>query len=175
MATNANGKETKLGFLTVIEVADRGYVGGLLVTTLTGRPLEFQCTTPVQANRTQQILYGPTLSPYIKGELIAKTLVERIQIKPAVIFVDQFEILGLRNVISTPVVVLKTEETLGKPNDDDHAKRTHQRHELYSLKSFSEDLAIVSEMLQGIPADADLGEPLYRTSEALRETIKSAA
>jgi hypothetical protein len=175
MATAATGKDIKLGFLTVIEMADRGFMGGLLVTTLTGRPLEFQCTTPVQPNKTQQILYGTTLGPFIKGELIAKTLLERVQIKPVAILVDQLDILGLRNHIDTPVAVLKTDDTTGKPNDAEHAKRNHNRNELYALKAFSEDLAIIAEMLKGIPAEADLGEPLYRTNEALRETLKTAA
>jgi hypothetical protein len=43
--TVESGKENfRLGFLTAIEVPERGFVGGLLVTNHFGRPLEFQCT-----------------------------------------------------------------------------------------------------------------------------------
>src|SRR5260221_696610 len=67
----AHGKQDRLrlGFLTAIEVADKGFVGGLLVTNHCGRPLEFQCTVPVRPNSTQEILYGPTLIPFLLGEL----------------------------------------------------------------------------------------------------------
>ena len=58
MATNGKAEQLRLGFLTAIEVPDKGLTGGLLVTNHYGRPLEFQCTTPVRANATQEILYG---------------------------------------------------------------------------------------------------------------------
>src|SRR5260370_25353947 len=85
----ANGKQDqlRLGFLTAIELPDRGFVGGLLVTNHCGRPLEFQCTVPVKANPTQEILYGPTLVPFILGELIGGTLVEKAGVKPQLILI----------------------------------------------------------------------------------------
>src|SRR6185369_15997182 len=97
----AHGKQDRLrlGFLTAVEVPDKGFVGGLLVTNHCGRPLEFQCTAPVKANSTQEILYGPTLVPYILGELIGGTLVEKAGVKPQLIFTDREQILELRNHI----------------------------------------------------------------------------
>ena len=56
MSGEATKDKLRLGFLMAFEVPQRGFVGGLLVTNHFGRPLEFQCTTPVQPNRTQQIL-----------------------------------------------------------------------------------------------------------------------
>ena len=47
--------------MAAVEVDGRGCVGGLLVTNHNGRPLEFQCTTPVRPDRTQEILYGQML------------------------------------------------------------------------------------------------------------------
>ena len=46
-------EQIRLGFMTAVEIGDRNFVGGLLVTDRFGRPLEFQCTTPVKPNRTQ--------------------------------------------------------------------------------------------------------------------------
>ena len=43
----------RLGFLTAVQVPQQGFVGGLLVTNHLGRPLEFQCTTPVKLKHTQ--------------------------------------------------------------------------------------------------------------------------
>jgi len=98
------GKELfRLGFLTAIEVPDRGYIGGLLVTNHFGRPLEFQCTAPLKPNRTQEILYGPTLVPYVLGDLIGRTLIEKVGVKPHIVLTEREELLGLRDLVEIPV------------------------------------------------------------------------
>jgi hypothetical protein len=98
------GKELfRLGFLTAIEVPDRGYIGGLLVTNHFGRPLEFQCTAPLKPNRTQEILYGPTLVPYVLGDLIGRTLIEKVGVKPHLVLTEREELLGLRDLVEIPV------------------------------------------------------------------------
>ena len=61
-----------LGFLTVLEHSQHGLMGGYLVLNISGRPLEFHCTAPIKPNRAQQILYGPTLEPYLFGEQIGQ-------------------------------------------------------------------------------------------------------
>jgi len=81
-------------------------VAGLLVTNRFGRPLEFQCTTPVKPNRTQQLLYGPTLIPFILGELTGRTLLEKAAVKPHLVVTDREDILDLRNHVSIPVLCL---------------------------------------------------------------------
>src|SRR4029077_13789923 len=102
MAATGKHEQLRLGFLTAIEVPDRGFVGGLLVTNQYGRPLEFQCTVPVKPNSTQEILYGPTLEPFVLGELIGGTLVEKAGVKPQLILTDQLQILELRHHIDPP-------------------------------------------------------------------------
>src|SRR5258708_34263760 len=105
MTATGKQEQLRLGFLTAIEVSDKGFVGGLLVTNHNGRPLEFQCTVPIKANPTQEILYGPTLAPFILGELIGGTLVEKSGIKPQLILTDQLQSLELRNHIHRPVAL----------------------------------------------------------------------
>jgi hypothetical protein len=104
----ANGKQDqfRIGFLTASEVPDKGFVGGLLVTTHNGRPLEFQCTVPVRPNSTQEILYGPTLEPFILGELIGGALIEKAGVKPHLILTDRNQILELRNHVAAPVALV---------------------------------------------------------------------
>src|SRR5262245_43797603 len=104
-----------LGFLTVVEAAGGAYVGGLLVTNKLGRPLAFQCTTPVKPNRTQEILYGPTLKPFLFSELIGKTLMERLQVKPQLLLIDQPELLDLRDHLDLPIACVVA---AGKGRDD---------------------------------------------------------
>lgn len=117
MSAEGNREQFRLGFLTAVEVPQRGYVGGLLVTNHFGRPLEFQCTTPVQPNRTQEILYGPTLVPFILGELIGRTLVEKVGVRPDVLLTDSVDLLGLREHVSLPVAWV--ESTIDRSVDED--------------------------------------------------------
>lgn len=106
MAASAKREQCRIGFLTVVEIPERGFVGGLLITNELGRPLEFQCTTPVKANRTQEILYGPTLHEFLYADLIGKTLLERATIRPDIVLAEQSELLGLRPLLDVPLGVL---------------------------------------------------------------------
>ena len=103
MPKTGHSDQLKLGFMAAVEVEGRGYVGGLLITNHNGRPLEFQCTTPVKPDRTQEILYGKTLRPWLLGELIGKTLLDRVAIKPDMVVTSDDDILELRNHTDTPV------------------------------------------------------------------------
>lgn len=173
MSTNmtTSTEPLRLGFLTAIHLANRGHVAGLLVTNKYGRPLEFQCTAPVQPNRTQELLYGPTLVPFLLGELLSKTLLERIGVKPHVVLTDRAEMLDSRPHVSLPVacVVVKTARAgggellrIGKQEFCWHAE-------------FSDDLKAFEKLAKELATDADLLEPLDRVREALQETMKSAA
>src|SRR5438067_12582257 len=87
-----------LGFLTVVENAELGLLGGYLLLNAAGRPLEFHCTAPVKPNRTQEILYGPTLKPYLYGEQIGRTLLEKSKLKPIIVCTDSEPVLAVREV-----------------------------------------------------------------------------
>ncbi len=107
MTVDSSKEHFRLGFLTAVEVPERGYVGGLLVTNHFGRPLEFQCTAPVRPNRTQEILYGPTLVPYLLGDLIGRTLIEKVGIKPHLVLTERNDLLPLRELVSIPVACIE--------------------------------------------------------------------
>src|SRR2546430_2693569 len=101
---SVNGLPTSvpnLGFLTILQEIN-GFFGGYLVTNSWGRPLEFRLSTAVQPSRVQQILYGPTLRPYICADLIGKTLVEKAVTGVQVILTDCQPVLELRLSIATP-------------------------------------------------------------------------
>jgi hypothetical protein len=101
--SHGNHDPFRMGFLTAVEDAERGFVGGLLITNRFGRPLEFQCTAPVKPNRAQQILYGPTLRPFVLGELLGRTLIDKIGVKPHLVLLETDEIIDLRQHVSIPV------------------------------------------------------------------------
>ena len=162
MSENGNNNRLRLGFLAAVELKNRGYVGGLLTTNHHGRPLEFQCTTPVKPNPTQEILYGPTLKPWLLGELLGQTLVKRSQVKPKLIIVQRQDMLELRNHIAIPVVrcLQSEEETASIP--------------LICHADFPDDRNAAAKILSSM-TNADLAEPIERVCEALNETLRAAA
>ncbi len=94
------------GFLTVLSSDEQGLIGGYLVLNQAGRPLEFHCTAPVKANRAQQILFGPTLEPYLYGEQIGQTLVSKATATPAVVYTDVPPAMATRDFVDMPVALV---------------------------------------------------------------------
>lgn len=171
MAADGNSKELKLGFLTTIECPDGALIGGLLVTNHFGRPLEFQCTTPVKPNRTQEVLYGPTLVPFLIGEVIGQTLVDKMNVKPSLVLVEQEQAMELQNHTSIPVAILTDVE---QSREDNEAYFTEEigRNRLRFDAAHQSGRPAFEKTSQQIPKDADLGEPFERVREALSEAVK---
>lgn len=165
MSASTKQEPFRLGFLSAIDVAERGYVGGLLVTNHLGRPLEFQCTAPVKPNKTQQILYGPTLGPYVFSELIGRTLVEKAAVKPHLLLVEEPALLDLRAQVPVAVACLIDDATAGSP--------LLGRQPLLLHEAFAGDVTILEKHGSLITADADLHEPFQRIREALTETLSA--
>lgn len=168
MSQRTSEASTRLGFLHIVEIAGVGHIGGLLVTNHLGRPLEFQCTTPVRPNRTQEILYGPTLKSVVFSELIGKTLHDRVQVKPGLLFVDQPELLELRRLIEIPIVRLMKKDAGASTNDIEFGQSVGKLH-----SEFADDASHVRQLTQTIPETADVHEPLERVAEALHETQRA--
>ena len=101
----------RLGFFTAIPLADGGYVGGYLILNGVGRPIEFHCTTPVRPTRAQEILYGPTLKPYLLGEQMAPALIAKAKSPAEIILVTEWEALTLCQVVEQPVALVLSPET----------------------------------------------------------------
>ncbi len=167
--SHGNNEPFRLGFLTAIEDAERGFVGGLLVTNRFGRPLEFQCTAPVKPNRAQQILYGPTLRPFVLGELIGRTLIEKVGVKPHLVLIESAEILDLRQHVPMPVACL-IDATKG-----DESQLAIGRYRLMLPSSHEADRNEIEKHTKSIPADANMREPFDRVQEALAETLRLGA
>lgn len=162
----------RLGFLTAVDLQDGGFVGGLLVTDRFGRPLEFQCTTPVRANRTQELLYGPTLEPFILGDLIGKALTDRISIKPTVLMTDRPEMLPLRLQVEIPVLCLSQSAVTHSGASLESAGRvTLGTNSFVVHDEFPEDANAAAELGKPIDRSAELSEPIERVAEALKETM----
>ena len=106
MSNNGVKSFSALGFLTVVEDESDHLFGGYLVLNPVGRPLEFHCTAPIKPNRAQEIIYGPTLRPYLFGEQIGQALLKKSSIKPAMICTDREPVLAVQDHTDLAVVLV---------------------------------------------------------------------
>ncbi len=172
-------EQIRLGFMTAVEIGDRNYVGGLLVTDRFGRPLEFQCTTPVKPNRTQELLYGPTLVPFILGDLLGKALLDRVSVKPSLIMTSRIEMLQLRTKVAIPIIYDEASTESGSKSAEGRSTRSvaqeirFGRQTFRMHEDFTDDQSAVERIGQQLSDDANMHEPLQRVGEALKETMST--
>src|SRR5262245_5698135 len=114
MSSASQSPAVSLGFLTVIENAELGFLGGYLLLNPAGRPLEFHCTAPVKPNRTQEILYGAALKPFLYGELIGQTLLAKSKLTPLVVCTDSPAVLAARDFTQMPLVLVHGADSLSR-------------------------------------------------------------
>jgi hypothetical protein len=172
-------EQIRLGFMTAVEIGDRNFVGGLLVTDRFGRPLEFQCTTPVKPNRTQELLYGPTLVPFILGDLLGKALLDRVSVKPSLIMTSRVEMLQLRTKVTIPIIYDEAStESDSKSATGNTARSARQeirigRQTFRMHDEFTDDRSVIEKISLQLSDDANMHEPLERVGDALRETMST--
>jgi len=127
-----------IGFFTIVDDRQHGFFGGYLLLAATGRPLEFHCTTPVRPTRAQRILYGATLRPFLFGDRIGRTLLDRTRRRADVVLVDLAEALAVGEHCDIPVaLVLRSQSDAARQGgeaeqsaggDDDDRPADHASH-----------------------------------------------
>jgi hypothetical protein len=201
MASGGNSAPPALGFLTVVEHAEHGLFGGYLLLNASGRPLEFHCTTPVKPNRAQEILYGPTLGPYLYGELIGQALVAKAAVEPLIVCTDLPQVLALRALVEWPVALVlpdespQTEQSTPSSNSGadeglsiaGRVARVDRRHEAPAAHvrfrlgrnhlavdvGQATDQALIHSRLAKVGEHFDLAEPFDRIREAIEEAQRT--
>ncbi len=162
-----------IGFLTVTEHAEHGLFGGYLILNVSGRPLEFHCTAPLKPSRAQEILYGPTLRPFLFGEQIGQTLLAKSRVMPFLVCTDAEAMLAAREFSDVPLVLVHAAED-ELQSSGHYAPFALGRRKVVAASTHPADQGIVLEKWSSIHADAlDLLEPFTRIREALEEAQKS--
>jgi hypothetical protein len=195
---------TTFGYLTAVASAEHGYFGGYLVVSHLGRPMEFHCTVPILPSRAQQILYGPTLEPFLLGEQIGGSLLAAAKLAPRLILTDwaQFELVQQR--IDAPVVLVTAVDSggnnaaastadgvhgsaasaaVGWPADVKSPKACSAWGPPFSVGTHNWQLpvgiqsqrAAVVGLLERLCERVDLVEPFARIHEAIREAQRISA
>ena len=190
MAASGVNSENVLGFLTVVEDQKYGLFGGYLVLNRAGRPLEFHCTAPVRPNRAQEILYGPTLKPYLYGEQIGRTLLQQGKHPTALVLTDCEPMLEVGEFVDLPVVLVaakdsgnETKATLPEGADRkrwriEGAQTLKPHLQFFEIggqqlafrpKATRQDEESVVAKLSAAGAGLDLAEPFERIRAAINE------
>lgn len=194
MPASSQKSQPAIGFLTVCDHEGQGLFGGYLVLNPAARPLEFYCTAPVRPNHAQEILYGPTLKPYLYGEQIGRALLDKAKARPIVVFTDVEHVLAVRQYSTSPVAhVIKPEATIDEPGENDLYLRLDNAHRTppscvsanlhcFSLgeqrlavsMAYESDAREIASRWQPYTTDFDLNEPFDRIRDAIDEARASA-
>ncbi len=162
------GRESpSVGYLAVIEDPRFGFTGGLLVVSAQGRPLEFHCSTPLLPTRAQEILFGPTLRPYVCGELIAGSLVAAAKIKPTVLLLRDPAAAPPGASVPTLLVQAAPQDEETPPGEADWLAIGETR--LVLLAGAERGLSEIRQPLETLGGHVAIDEPFERVHEAIRE------
>jgi len=195
MSMGDTKSQQALGFLTILEHDQLGYVGGYLILNSAGRPLEFHCTAPVKPNRAQQILFGPTLESYLYGEQIGQTLLAKSSVDLLAVCTDVERALCVRDYVATPVALVLAEPAGSEGPSADavtasglaaswrvdaaHGAQPHLhefalgRNRLAVPNHHDDDRQQIAERLTAL-ISFDLAEPFERIREAIEEAHKGS-
>lgn len=172
MQTLNNSRERTFGYLTAVKSPEHGYFGGFLIISTLGRPLEFHCTAPIRPSRAQEILYGPTLQPYLLGEQICGALLAKVKVVPVLILTDCTAALQARSVAATPIIYVtgKNGASAASISQNQTSPQSIQDHyEIVSAPGFEAERNTVIETLSQLAKHVELMEPFNRIHEAICE------
>ncbi len=82
-----------LGYI-YIEGSENSVRGSSLVVDVRGIPLDFRYTDPVRPTRLEKILYGNALDTYLREELILQSLLDSVEVNPALWICNDMDILN---------------------------------------------------------------------------------
>jgi hypothetical protein len=101
--TSAADDAPCFGFYCVVELESIGFAGGYLVLNQSGRPIEFHCTFPIKPDRSQEILYGYSLKPFLYSQHIGPPLIRKARTPVSMVLVNQADSRPLGRHIDLPV------------------------------------------------------------------------
>lgn len=159
-----------IGYLSVRKIDDK-YVGGILIVDESGIPYEFKYTDPIVPTPLQKILYGKSLESYLNTEVIAKSLLKKIENKPEVVFVDNSVLTSISENVFFAIQTVSSSE-IDQPSSDEcvipfgaGAVRISSSKEITKEKL---------ERLRQLVDETDILEPFQRLQKALEYICKSS-
>jgi hypothetical protein len=156
------------------------YLGGMMIVDERGIPIEFKYTDIINPTKLQKVLYGDVLEKYLKEEVIMGNLVEKIENKADIYFVDKLENQVLSKFVNEGVAVIRDSQSKALENigEFEFVKENEaiiQIDERQSpIRAILED-GRGNELVNKIVAlglEGNIIEPFDRVEEALRLICK---
>jgi hypothetical protein len=187
MQQEKRSRDTIFGYLSTVITPQHGYFGGYLIISLLGRPLEFHCSSPVLPSRAHEILYGPTLQPFLLGEQIGGALLDAAKLTPNLILTDYAAMLAIRSRVAFPVALLPrsiqggttslaTEIESNLAVNEVQAPVASCEQLLFSTADdlqlpigYEVDRPLISQLVKLLVQHVEIAEPFGRIHEAIRE------
>jgi len=161
-----------IGYLSVRRI-DEKYVGGILVVDESGIPHEFKYTDPIVPTTLQKILYGKSLEGYLNTEVIAKSLLKKLDNKPEVVFTDSSVLVDAAENVFFAVASVSSTGQIEQPSPDECIIPTSiGAIRFASAKEIPQDKL---EKLKQIAEEIDLLEPFQRLQKALEYICRSSS
>jgi hypothetical protein len=172
------------GFLVVRAEEGGAYVGGLMVTDVSGLPVDFRYTDPITPTRLQRALYGGVLDRYLRTEVVLGTLLGALDAPPSLLLVDDPDLLDAP-IDTCPVahVARSGVERLGAPGARSAQESgsfllqaAEAGHPLrVTLPAGASDADAVAEVLVALARRMDPLEPAERVRDALAIIVAGEA
>jgi len=158
-----------IGYLAV-EKLNNKFVGGLLVVDERGIPQEFKYTEPIVPNELQRILYGKSLDYFLKTEIIAATLVKKIEKPVDFIFTKDLELLEIDQRVFYLSERREEISEVRKISEEEYLVPYREGALRIVGKVLPDKLRKLSEMLE---EGLDIFEPFERLEKALEYVCSS--
>lgn len=163
-----------LGYFKMYSEKEK-FLGGIMVVTEKGIPIEFKYTDIIEPTKLQKVLYGDVLKKYLREEVIMGNLVAKLENKPDIYMVGESEDLVLKNYTENNVMFIRetqlnSRETKGDYQFIKESEAIIQLHETGSpirAEIHSDNKNELVEKLINLNVEANIFEPFLRVEEAL--------
>ena len=159
-----------IGYLSVKKI-DGKHIGGILVVDKRGIPVEFKYTDPVVPTELQKILYGSSLETYLHADIIATSLLGKLENNPIVILTDHPDLVEVdKRVLLVSESTERVENTKEIGEGEYLIPFQGRAIRIVSKEKPSQE---VLEKIKEISEELDIMEPFERLDRALRYVCSS--
>lgn len=156
------------------------YLGGMMIVDERGIPIEFKYTDIINPTKLQKVLYGDVLEKYLKEEVIMGNLVEKIENKAEIYFVDKLENQVLEKFVNEGVAVIRDSQNQALENIGEF-EFIKENEAIIQIDERQSPVRTILEEGRGnelvnkivaLGLEGDILEPFDRVEEALRLICK---
>jgi hypothetical protein len=173
-----------IGFLTLHETENDGYLGSFLITDFKGIPIEFRCTHSIKPDAVQRTLYGEALLSHIGVELCGRPLISSAKNKPRLTLVDKPFLLKLNGHSSCPVMFVKelgeeedstTSENFGSEYQVEVIEPRYDRLKPLEIAMKADVKSETKELVGKLHSEFNVVEPFDRMGRAVEILIRRSS